>query len=407
MSAEAGKQASKADSYNHDRRFEVCREGPDSKNVNRSVFLPLSRFSGLGAPDLSSQFVDEVEELAKHVHVSLVAEKLGDEPSWSRHGKIAVHRVRPLETPRLRGFSKILLYLADLFERGLRCDIVYIRTFGLPELLTLISAKLLYRKTVFRIPGTWIFEPPTIRNRLNALVFRLAVMCSDRVCLYSKGMVKPVSKYASIPRRKLRIVPNALNPERFSRVPVPKKDPTVLYVGRISESKGVHILIQSAKEVLMEEPNARFILIGNGAHEAFKQKMRQLIIDLRLEDRVQYIGPVPNSQLPEYYSSASVFAYPTLGGEGVTRAIMESLSCGTPVVATPDAGIPDVVIPNETGLLVPKNDVEALASAILEIVENPIKANKMGENGRRLILAKYTLEKTTPQLVSVITAVCS
>lgn len=346
------------------------------------VFLLLPSFSPSSA-DLSPHFVDEAKELAKHVELS-----------------VSVHR--RFGVPKLGGFLTIAYAVFDLM-RNLDADVVYVRTFHLPELLILILAKMLGKKTVFLIQGTWIYEPPSLRNNFRRWIFKRAFYCADRIVLYSERMIRPLEKYVSFYNKQVRIVPNALEPSRFKvRGSNPRGPaPIILFVGRMSWSKGIHILVESATKVVKEIPDAQFLLIGNGSHYDYINKIKNLIGEKNLENNVRFLGPIPNNQLNQHYSRASVYAYPTLGQEGVTRSILEAMLFSLPVVATPDAGIPDIVIPNKTGLLVPKNNAEALAFAILKLLKEPLEARRMGENGRKLVLAKHTLEKTTPQLVSI------
>ena len=381
------------------------------------IFIPLPRWSGRLAADLSAHFFDEVLRLSGLVkRVYVVAERMEGEAGFEVSGNVFVERVGLPRVPKLRGALKILCYVRALFVYGRGCDVVYVRTFGLPELLVCILGKFLGKPTVFRVPGTWIFEPPTLRNHLLVRVFMLAISTADRVVLYSRRMVEPLRKYAPLDEGKVVIVPNAVDSERFRKVPseglrrrlgIGRKGRVVLYVGRITSAKGLRYLILAAKDVLARVPGTKFVFVGDGvpSHMMFRREMINLSRKLGIDGKVIFVGRIPNQELPEYYSLADVFAYPTLGGEGVTRSVLEALSCQVPVVSTPDAGLPDVVVPFRTGVLVSKESVTELAEAIVRILEDKEASRKLGSQGRRMILEKHSWDLTASALVKVFQSV--
>jgi glycosyltransferase involved in cell wall biosynthesis len=366
------------------------------------------KFIGHGTASLESQFYDEYVRLARHIDELIIITPEAEKPPLNN---IKIPKLFVIDRPKLRGITLILSYVFATIQH-LHIDLIYIRTLSPPEFVAGFVASLLRKRVVYRVPATWCFEPPTIKNLFFRWFFARTVQASKFILLYSKRMLQEVRNYAPVNEEKVVIVRNAVDTERFKRCESARlraklgigREKVVLYVGRISPSRGVHYLIKAIPKVVEGHPNVKFILVGNHApqHLRFKEKLMELAEKLGVADYVIFTGPVPNDEIPQYYSASNVLVLPTLGGEGVTRAVLEAMSCEVPVVSTPDAGLPDVVLPYETGLLVPKRNAESLAEAILTLLKDAELSRKMGRKARELIVRGWSWDSTVPQLVKVI-----
>ena len=104
--------------------------------------------------------------------------------------------------------------------------------------------------------------------------------------------------------------------------------------------------------------------------------------------------------IPLVLSATDVVALPSLR-ESMPAICLESLACGTPVVATPVGGISDVVIPNRTGVLVPVGDPATLSAALVSLAQNPEMASAMGREARTLVEAEYSNDKMASAYASL------
>ncbi len=191
------------------------------------------------------------------------------------------------------------------------------------------------------------------------------------------------------------------------------EDPLLLFVSRISPEKGVHVLIKAFERVHRAFPRCRLRLIGPpGALEP------ELMLDISddpiikscanyfrgdylamlkaemspaVKDAVEFLGHVPHDQLPDHYRQASLLVAPSLS-EAFGRTPIEAMACGVPVVGARTGGIAETVVPMETGLLVPPNDPDALAEAIIQLLSDPDLRVIMGVKAWQSALNRYSWE---------------
>ncbi len=138
--------------------------------------------------------------------------------------------------------------------------------------------------------------------------------------------------------------------------------PTLLSVGHLIERKGHSIVI----EALPSLPDIRYCIIGEGPLEA---KLRQLARNLGVADRVTFIGNIPQAQLVDYYSAADALALPS-SREGMPNVVLESLACGTPVIAARCEGTPELITTPAAGVLMERRDTASFIDACTQLLNN-------------------------------------
>lgn len=183
------------------------------------------------------------------------------------------------------------------------------------------------------------------------------------------------------------VIPNGIDSMRFAdphlRPPEPFADgrPTVLFVGRLERRKGLRFLLEAFARIQERCPEARLLVVG-AFGKAEKAPYVAQAWALRLRN-VRFIGYVPDEELPRYYRAATVFCAPAIGMESFGIVLLEAMAAGVPVVATDIPGYNEVVEHGVQGFLVPPEDPEALAEALLRVLEDPDLRARMGEAGRR------------------------
>jgi glycosyltransferase involved in cell wall biosynthesis len=205
-------------------------------------------------------------------------------------------------------------------------------------------------------------------------------------------LVLPVSSFVfreleilGIEPGKMRLVPSGVNTEIF----VPKETrsrgiPRILFVGRFSLGKGVPYLIKAA-DILRKKYDFRLLLVGGTRFDNGYFTSISMIRELGLGDIVEVMPPVPHSRLPEIYSSHDVSVLPS-EKEALGKVLLESMSCGRPVISTRSGGITDIVNDGKNGLLVPPRNPQALAEALGSIIQNTSMRRKMGSLARKKAL---------------------
>jgi glycosyltransferase involved in cell wall biosynthesis len=187
-----------------------------------------------------------------------------------------------------------------------------------------------------------------------------------------------------------RFHPNAPKSEFIKKLSDEAGGPIVLFSGRMISTKGVQVLVAAIPKILHETKDAYFVFVGGGNSTLYRQSLRKLQIQKKNYNFLGYI-PDPND-IPGLYSIASVFVAPTLY-ENFPIRILENMSCQTPVVATNIVGIPEIIEDRVNGLLIGPWDVNALSENVINVLNDPTMARKIGQNARKTVEEKFTLEK--------------
>jgi glycosyltransferase involved in cell wall biosynthesis len=158
----------------------------------------------------------------------------------------------------------------------------------------------------------------------------------------------------------------------------------ILYVGRLDRSsplKGIGVLLDAFAQVAPSLPETRLVFVGGGDAEPDHHSRAAR---LGVADRVVFRGVLRDAELVDAYRRAAVVVLPSLTeAESFGMPLLEAMSCGRPVVGSRVGGIPSLVTDGDDGLLVPPGDSRSLANALVEILQDPELAARLGANGRR------------------------
>ena len=160
--------------------------------------------------------------------------------------------------------------------------------------------------------------------------------------------------------------------------------PLILYVGRISPHKGVHLLIEAFNLVRQEISEARLLIVGKHTFLGYSKKLRYMA-----NDSISFTGYITDEEIPYYFAACSVYATATLW-EGFNLPLVEAQACGKPVVAFNIGPHPEVVKESETGFLVPPGDTIALAKAIIRLLRDSRLRHQMGKNAVKMVKEKFS-----------------
>lgn len=153
----------------------------------------------------------------------------------------------------------------------------------------------------------------------------------------------------------------------------------LLFVGNCIKRKGLHLLVEALS--LLGDLDIHLDVVGGlGFEPRYARRVKDRVRALGLEDRVSFQGSREPNELSRWYAQADIFVLPSLY-EGYGIVFAEAMSFGLPIISTSAGAIPEVVEQGKTGLLLPREDIDALAGAIRQLAENPAQREALGGNG--------------------------
>ena len=173
-----------------------------------------------------------------------------------------------------------------------------------------------------------------------------------------------------------------------SEIATPPDGPVRLcYIKSHRPKYGPDILLKAMARVRETIPDVTLSLAGRGE---MTEELKQLAKDLRLEDAVDFTGFVPNAEIYSFIRRHHIMVMPSvMESESFGVAVLEASACGRPVIASRIGGVPEVLENGQTGILVPPDDVDSLAGAILDLANRPEKREKIGRNGYEFVREHY------------------
>lgn len=265
---------------------------------------------------------------------------------------------------------------------------------------------------VFAIPVARLTGVPAIVGAVRDIgdiwttwqheVQKVCLRLADHVVVNAEAVKRDLVRRGYV-LNQVTVIPNGIDCARF-RVPVngnavrrewniPPGAPVVGVLARLMRIKGHEYFLQAAALIAARIPEVRFVLVGDTKiNQEYREELKRLARALGIEDRVIFTGF--RLDIPELLAGLSVSVLPSLGLEGLSNALLESMAAGLPVVATTVGGNPEIIEDGVNGLLVPPADAGSLAAAIIRLLEDRPLAQALGEEGRRRVFTRYSLEQS-------------
>jgi glycosyltransferase involved in cell wall biosynthesis len=240
--------------------------------------------------------------------------------------------------------------------------------------------------------------------RLNRL-HRITLSGAARIIAVSEAVESQLRSDGVAGREKISVVLNGIDTTRFEESRrmfdrgaflgswnVPDHSLLVGTVGELTPLKGQAEFLQAAVQVLKQQPNAYFLIAGIDHSKGNKNRtvLEHLTEDLNLTERVRLVGWLED--LAQLYCALDVFVSAS-HTESFGLAIAEAMASGAAVVATETEGAKEIIQPGETGLLVPIRDVDKLAEAVLELLDNKDRRIRLGRAAQQSVGAQFAIER--------------
>ena len=210
-----------------------------------------------------------------------------------------------------------------------------------------------------------------------------------RIITVSESSRRDIAAQMGVPADRMTVVHIGVDPSVFHPMPEVARVPGRLVTTASSDvpMKGLSHLLEALAKARVERPDAHLVVIGRLKDEsAVPAQLERLGID----DAVTFVSGVTEARIVELYAEAEVAVVPSLY-EGFSLPAIEAMACGVPVVATTGGALPEVVgTDGDTARTVPPADPSALTNAILDLLQDPEERARIGENGRRRVLERFT-----------------
>jgi glycosyltransferase involved in cell wall biosynthesis len=269
-------------------------------------------------------------------------------------------------------------------------------------LIPTVLVKMLARKglkLVFGFHGQNYSDVKHNKRNLKRLILQnLLLKKVDIVYTLNSSMRKYFSRHAGISEDRILIIPNGIDMAENNcgqneseslreKYGIKRDDIVIGFVGRMDEVKNLPLLVKSFSQVKSKIPGVKLLLIGNGPEE---NRIRELVSELLISESVIFTGwiEIPN----QYYQLMDIYVQPSFF-EGMSNSIACAMLNQVPVVATNVGGNPDLVLHNETGLLVEPDDIEGLRESILELAAKSDLRRSLGMKAAEYVKSKYPVNK--------------
>jgi glycosyltransferase involved in cell wall biosynthesis len=251
-------------------------------------------------------------------------------------------------------------------------------------------------KIVYRIGG-WAFNDPRLfwQNWIIILAEKATSSLKDIVIVNSEFDWRIAVKKRVVSAEKIVKIYNGLDPDKLNFLSK-EESKNVLglsdgyFIGTVAnfyKTKGLEVLIKSAREVVKSNSKAKFIIIGDGK---LRPQLEKKISKYNLENNVILKGRIPSAY--KYLKAFDLFVLPSLK-EGFPWIILEAMAAELPIIATKVGAMPEIITDKEDGVIVNPGNHKELAESIKEVIENQTKASIMGSKARTKLINKFSLEK--------------
>lgn len=305
-------------------------------------------------------------------------------------------------TPGTGGRLRHLFYLLEAAYVAQRC-----KTLGVTHLhahfgtnsasVAMLSYLLGGPQYSFTVHGPEEFDAPlglALKEKVQHAAFTVAISSFGRSQLY---------RWADLcDWKNLHVVHCGIEPEKFPPPLVPPKGgPHLVAIGRLAEQKGFSLLIEAISLTIAAHPDLRLTLVGDGP---MRPEIEALIAEANLSDNILLAGWQDEAGVRHALACAQALILPSFA-EGLPMVVMEAMAAGRPVIATAIAGVPELVVPGETGWIVPAGDATALAAAIAALAATPQDVlTTMGIAARARVFERHDIDTEAAKLAALVSS---
>lgn len=373
------------------------------------IVLLITQMEAAGAQKAILVLARGLQARGHHVEVVTMYDKANFSPFFSRQYGVKIidlHMKRAGQRNPLAGVGEFALGIWRLYQLLRREHIDVLQTFShysnivgpivgwLAGVPIRVSSQ---RSSLKGAPG-WLLWLDRLVTNSPLVHIMVAVSEGTRQFSIERQGIKP---------NKLLTIHNSIDAAHFTHIlgeqlaplrvalALPDDALIVLMVARLHPQKGHRFFLQAVPRIQKILPHTHFLLVGDGE---LRSELETLTQTLGIRERVHFLGV--RQDIPELLALSDLFVLPSLW-EGLPNAVLEAMAAEKPVVATNVDGVPEVVRDNETGILVPPGDIEALAQAMIRLLADPALRRQMGTAARQRAICDFSEEKYISSFLSL------
>jgi glycosyltransferase involved in cell wall biosynthesis len=230
----------------------------------------------------------------------------------------------------------------------------------------------------------------TKESKILKAILRRILQKSEFITSCSRSLLSDACRLVPQIEERAMVTKNGVDIEEFDSHPEAKYDTPYLFsLGRFEHKKGFDVLIRAFARLSPRFPSLHLLLGGAGAEEI---KMRNIVVELNLRDRVKFLGPLDREGVVKFFKGCEIFVLPSrIEPLGIVN--LEAMAAGKAIVATSVGGVPEIIRDGENGLLVEPESEEQLANAITRLLEDRILRDKIASLNYREAREGYSWER--------------
>ncbi|MDP2909827.1 MAG: glycosyltransferase family 4 protein [bacterium] len=269
--------------------------------------------------------------------------------------------------------ARVRKYLKD-------CDIIHAID-GYPYgIIAAIANKGLNKKLIITVQGTYAVAP--LYSFFAGRLLRWAYKKADKIIAISRYTRDEVLKKVNL--KNIEIINHGIDFEKFYKIPAESEEKFILSVGALKYRKGYHISISAFAEAKKAIPDLRYKIIGSQKDTAYFDELKNLAARHGVNKNIEFLTDLSDEKLSNLYQRAKLFILTSVNEnhhfEGFGLVFLEAAAAGLPAIGTLGNGIEDAVKDGYNGFLVPQNDIETAASAIVRIMKDEKIRNEFSQN---------------------------
>jgi glycosyltransferase involved in cell wall biosynthesis len=310
---------------------------------------------------------------------------------------VSVIRLPRFQLPRINGWlnSFLLSSAISRLDQKSRIDIIE----G-PEMSQAYIGGAKQAKRIIRLNGGHHFFRYTLGKKKplfwRGLWERWSFSRAEALCAVSRFVAEMTRRLLNLGDIEIPILPNPVNADVFRPMPdIPETDGAILFIGTLCEKKGIRQLVQAMPEIAAHVPHAQLWAAGRDTlnprtGHSFIADLQNDIPD-KLREKVTFLGPIPNEDLPRLIARAQVCVYPS-HMEAMPIACLEGLACGKAVVFSQTGPGPELIDDEQDGLLCDPYDPQSIASQVVRLLADVELRRKLGSQARQKALQQFSLD---------------